>query len=385
MRMKTLGLLLAPLLVLGIACDEQTAIAPEDASFAKNNTKSDYDAIVLDGGNGNARAINDAGIAVGVGRELRGGGPYPALRWVVTSEGVAGPEELPLLDGVSFHQPVAVNSSGMIAGYFQKDNGWGALVYSDELQMQALPQFASTDESFAWDINDLSIVVGSITTGILDDEGSESRLTRAAVWFNAVDEPTLLPALEGHVGTRAVAINTSGLIPGSSHPVEGPSVGVTWLIGEAGELPQGPYELPAGFSPSAVNAEGDIVGAYGECGSALMRGDQLIVLDPDETCHKPTDITDAAADGTVQIISGLWFEGAVLWTVDAGGQVSGPVDLGSPKGTKGAYTSGINAQGWIVGAGRTERGDVPALWLPKTSGDGGGDGGGDCTHPRGKC
>jgi hypothetical protein len=42
MRTKTLGLLMAPLFLLGTACDERTATAPEDASFARNNTESNY-------------------------------------------------------------------------------------------------------------------------------------------------------------------------------------------------------------------------------------------------------------------------------------------------------------------------------------------------------
>jgi uncharacterized membrane protein len=305
------------------------------------------------------------------------------LRWFVTSEGVTGPEELPLLDGVSLHQPTAINSSGVIAGVFQNNQRWGAFIYSDDLQMQALPDLDNAVQSFAWDINDSGMVVGSVTSAVLDGDGNETRLQEAVVWVNAQDKPTVLPLPEGYTSAEARSINSEGLIVGGAGGSEVPSIGLTWVIDNTGQL-EGPYQLAAGFSPTAVNAEGDIVGVYGECGSALIRGDELIVLDPDETCHKPADITDAATDGSVQIVSGFGFEGAVLWTVDAGGQVSGPVNLPTPKGTTGAYTHGINNQGWIVGAGRTERGDVSALWMPKNAG---GDGDGDCKrHPKtGEC
>jgi hypothetical protein len=74
-----------------------------------------------------------------------------------------------------------------------------------------------------------------------------------------------------------------------------------------------------------------------------------------------------------------------LWTVDAGGQVAGPVDLGSERGRRGAYARGVNVHGWVVGAGRTPHGDIPLLWLPKQAGDDGDGDPGTCTHPRGKC
>jgi uncharacterized membrane protein len=386
MQARTLQLLLAPLILLA-ACGEETVTSPEtapqDPAFAKTTAggTASYDAVVLDGGNGNAWAINDAGIAVGMAREGSGLDPYPALRWIVTSEGVTGPEALPMLDGVSSHQPVAVNSAGEIAGYFQKHQRWGAFIYSSD-QMQALPDLENADESFAWDINDLGLVVGEVTFGVLNADGSETRLKEAVVWVNAQDKPTVLPLPEGYTSASARSINGEGLIVGGAGGPDVPSIGLTWEIDHTGQITSGPHILAAGFIPAAVNAEGDIIGKYGECGSALMRGDQLIMLSTDETCHKAADLTDAGADGTVKIVSGLWFEGAVLWTVDTAGQVTGPVDLGYPKTTRGAFTRGINNQGWIVGAGRTNRGDVPALWMPKSA-----KGDGDCNpHPRtGEC
>lgn len=388
MRAKTLQLLLAPLILLS-ACGEETVTSPEtaplDPSFAKTarGGTANYDASVLDGGNGNVWAINDAGIAVGMARD--GSGSSLVVRWVVTSEGVTGPEALPMLDGVFFHPPLAVNSSGEIAGYFLKDNRWGAFRFSDE-QMEALPLFETSVEAFAWDINDSGFVVGSVESVVLNDDGSESQPQQATLWLNARDAPTVLPLPEGATYTWASArsINGEGLIVGVADSPEVPTIGLTWNIDDAGQLSSGPHTLPAGFNPAAVNAEGDIVGTHGACGSALLRGGALITLPTDETCYSASDLTDVGADGSVMVVSGSSFEGAVLWTVDGAGEVTGPVDLGNPKTTNGAYTRGINNQGWIVGAGRTNRGDVPALWLPK--GDEG-DEDGDCKpHPKtGKC
>lgn len=391
MRAKTLQLLLVPLILLA-ACGEETATSPETDSLvpsfanAAGGGTADYDGFVLDGGNGNAWAINDAGIAVGMAREGSGTDPYPALRWVVTSEGVTGPEALPMLDGVFAHQAVAVNSRGEIAGYFQGGHRWGAFLYSGG-DMLALKDLENAIESFAWDVSDQGFVVGSVRTVVVDEEGSDT-LRDATLWLDPTHPPTVLPLPEGYTSASARSINGNGLIVGGAGGPEVPTIGLTWKIDDAGQLSSEPHTLPDGFSPTAVNAEGDIVGRNGECGSALLRGSDLITLPTDETCYKASNLTDAGADGTVMIVSGDSFEGAVLWKINGAGEVTGPVDLGNPKTTKGAYTHGINNHGWIVGAGRTNRGDVPALWLPNASeGDEEDEEDGDCKpHPRtGEC
>jgi hypothetical protein len=399
MRARTGPLLLAPLILL-TGCGENTATAPQtspqDALFAEiaGGTIS-YAAVVLDGGNGNAIAINDAGIAVGMARE-RGEERYPALRWVVTSGGVTGPEKLPFLappfDNASSHQPQAVNNSGVIVGYLQDRNRYAAFVYSDEIGMQPLPWFVgNTYEFWASDINDQGIVVGWIEFAVRDAEGTIiERRKRAAVWPNPEDKPKVLPPLEGHDATSAVSINVDGLVLGSSWVIGDPSVGVAWVVDEDGVLLEGPHELAAGFRAHALNNGGDMVGSVEWCRAAFVRGSHVEVLPslaPDDTCTWASDLTDVAADGTVKIV-GHTGGGtrAALWTLNSDGQAIGAMDLGIPQKTQGAYARGVNSQGWIVGAARTKNsGDVPALWMPHSGG--GDDGGGDCNpHPRtGKC
>jgi hypothetical protein len=400
MRTRTFHLLL-PSLILLTGCGENTATAPQTSpqdplhAEVSGGTVS-YAAMVLDGGNGNAMAINDAGIAVGMARE-RGEERYPALRWVVTSDGVTGPEKLPFLpppfENAFSHQPEAVNNSGIIVGYFQNNNRYGAFVYSDEIGMQPLPWFVgNTYEFWASDINHQGVVVGWIDFAVRDADGTiVERRKRAAVWPNTADEPKLLPPLEGHEATSAGSINRDGLVLGSSWVGGDPSVGVAWVVGEEGVLLEGPYELTAGFRVGALNNGGDMVGSFEWCRAAFVRGSHIEVLpmlDPGDTCTWASDLTDTSADGTVKIV-GHTGGGtrAALWTLNSDGQAVGARDLGIPQGTQGAYARGVNSQGWIVGAARTKnKGDLPALWLP-AGGGGDDDGGGECNpHPRtGKC
>jgi hypothetical protein len=396
MRTSTLRLLIVSLFLLATACAEHPTIsAPENASLA-SITEADelsYDVIALNGGYGFARGINDAGIVGGMAREGSGGDPYLTLRWMVSSEGVTGPEDLGSLprpfEGAFYHYPHATNESGQIVGFFNHNNDvLGGFVYSDASGMQPLPSFVGSTNWGGNGVSDLGIVVGSIDYPVRDEDGTIiDHLRRAAVWPNGDDEPILLPPLAGHVGSAAGPINTGGLVTGSSWPEDGSSVGVAWEINEVGELLEGPYELLAGFYARALNNQGDMVGSYQGCQGALVRAGVVILLISlaSDECAGVSDISDATADGTVWIV-GSGGGRPTLWTVDAAGQVVGPVDLGSYSGKRRASANGVNVHGWVVGSGETRHGvNIPLLWLPKATGDDGGDDGGTCSHPRGKC
>lgn len=403
LRLKTLTAL--PLLILGVACADQLITSPEstsDAAFAKGGGGgggSTYDVIVLPGGNGNAAAINDAGIIVGHARDTRDGSDsYPALRWLATSTGVTGPENLgtvpsPNDEPVFAYVPKAINSSGVIAGYFQtRTNRFGAWVYTDESGMQLLPWLVGRTWEFrAHAINDRGVVVGFLEYSVRDEDGTLiDRVRRAAVWPTPQDQPLLLPPLEGHDATWANAISMDGLVTGFSYSKSAgysePQTGVTWRINEAGELIEGPARVPTRFFPGAVNQAGDIAGRMIDPTEAtVMRSGSTLRLDAlvAGSSSAAADISDPGAGGLVQV-AGWSGDRAVLWTIDAADGVSGPLDLGVPKGSPGAYASGINAQGWVVGGSRSQHGDRPTLWLPRASG-GGGD---ECEpHPKhpGKC
>jgi hypothetical protein len=394
MRTRLSHLVLAPVLLLATACAENPTIpAPGDATLATNEADAvSYEVIALGGGNGWAWAMNDAGVAVGMAGE---GGTDPALRWVVTSDGFTGPEDLgslppPFADASGYH-PNAVNASGLVVGFFNHQNRDGAFVFGDASGMQVLPRFVgSTIRYYAHDVSDVGIIVGLIEYSVRDEDGTLiDRPTRAAVWANWDDEPILLPPLAGHNWGSAYAINTAGLVAGSSRLDDGPgrSVGVAWRIGEAGELVEGPYELEAGFVPYVLNNGGDMAGLYPEfCRAGFLRAGAMTGLSPlaAGACTHVFGISDAAADGTVRIV-GSSGDRAALWAIDAGGQAAGPVDLGSERGNRGGHARGVNVHGWVVGAGRTPQGDIPLLWLPKQAGDEDERDPAACTHPRGKC
>jgi uncharacterized membrane protein len=388
LQLKTLAAL--PLLILGVACADEHITSPGDALSAKGGGGggSTHDVIVLPGGNGNAAAINDAGVIVGHARDTKDGTePYPALRWVASSTGVTGPENLgtvpsPNNEPVVAYVPQAINSSGVIVGYFQTHtNRFGAWVYTDESGMQLLPwMVGSTWEFRAHAINDRGVVVGFLEYSVRDEDGTLiDRVKRAAVWPTPQHQPLLLPPLEGHDATWANAISMDGLVTGFSYSRDGifgygePQTGVTWRINEAGELIEGPAPVPTGFFPGAVNQAGDIAGRrIDPTEAAVMRSESMLRLDAlvAGSSSAAMDISDPGAGGLVRV-AGWSGDRAVLWTIDAADVVSAPLDLGLPKGSAGAYANGINAHGWVVGGSRSPHGDRPTLWLPRASSGGG--------------
>jgi probable HAF family extracellular repeat protein len=393
MRTSTVHLPLVSMLLLAAACAEHPTIsAPENASLTSITAAVEfsYDVIALKGGYGLARGINDAGIVAGMAREGSGEDPYLTLRWVVSSEGVTGPEDLgslpPPFTNAFYHYPHAINESGQVVGFFNHNNSvLGGFVYSGASGMQPLPSFGGSTSWGANGVSDVGIVVGYVRYPVGAKNGTT--VTRAAVWPNRDDEPILLPPLAGHRSSSAGSINTSGLVTGGSFPEEGSMVGVAWRVSAVGELLEGPYELEDGFSASALNNDGDMAGSYWGCQGALVRSGVVILLSSlaSKECISVNDISNATADGKVWIV-GSSGERPTLWTVDAAGHVVGPVDLGSASGKRSATANGVNVHGWVVGSGQTRHGvSVPLLWLPKAAGDDGGNDGGTCSHPRGKC
>jgi uncharacterized membrane protein len=302
----------------------------------------------------------------------------------VTSSGFTGPEEVgtlpPPYEVVSWQYPVDINSGGAIVGSFRhiRDH---AFFYSPFVPIQPLQELQETKGSHAAAINDNGIIVGWIRYTERDEAGNAIERQGATVWVNTQDAPELLPPIEGHDAARATDINTHGLVAGYSGPVGGPWVGVYWNVSDTGEYMNGPHELKVGFTPSALNNQGDIIGRQlledGSSPPAFIRSGTLTLLDPFDA--EARGISHATPEGTVQITG--WGGGrALLWNVAADGQISAPLDLGVPsRRSTGAYTNDINVEGWIVGASGTRRGgDVPTLWLPKSA-----DGEGGCKlHPK---
>jgi probable HAF family extracellular repeat protein len=387
MRTRIPALLLAPLFLLMAGCnDHQLLTPPEEASFHhrpghgggegdSGGETAKYTAILLEGTHGIAFDINDAGVVVGID-------DLDAVRWTVSSAGISGPEKLGTLPFWGPQFPVAVNAGGTIVGWAEPGgNRKRAFVYTDEVGMQLLPRPGDADQSRALAINDQGIAVGTI--GFTDEEGIIIKQD-AAVWLNATDEPILLPPLDGHSHSSASVINNDGLIAGESGGRT-----VTWRISDTGELLEGPLPLEDGFAIEsrrlyrvfgAMNNHGDIAGSQWQDGkvvAALMREGVVTLLGsrlPDES-SEASGINDSSADGMIQIVgSSEWW--AMLWTVDAGGNVEGPVDIGAPSRSINAQALQINGQGWIVGRSASRsNANRATLWLPQE--DDGGDGDGD--------
>jgi hypothetical protein len=393
MSTRIAALLLAPLLLLATACTEQIVTAPQEALLSTGSGETvSYQPILLADRYGHANAINDAGIVVGDILEA-------AVRWVVSSGGITGPEELGTLPGryADSHQfALAVNGSGVIVGYAKsRSHGTeGAFVYTDELGMQLLRGTADgTYRRRAVAVSDQGAIAGWIDFVVRDEDGTIiDRAMQGAVWLDSDAVPLLLPPLEDHEASRAVAINTSGLVTGYSRPnfnSEYGEVGVAWRINDEGQLVEGPYPLEAGFRPGAwaasftwpvsgnsLNEAGDMVGwqySANHADAAFLRGGRLLLLGSllSDALSYAMGITDPSPAGVVQIVGQSGWEASVatLWTVHADGKVE-TVDLGAPSRSINASASGINSQGWIAGrsASRTLS-RRPTLWLPQESGN----------------
>jgi uncharacterized membrane protein len=392
MRTRIPALLLAPLFLLMAGCnDHQLLTPPEEASFHHRpghggdggdggGETAKYKAILLEGTHGIAFDINDAGVVVGID-------DLDAVRWTVSSAGISGPEKLGTLPFLGPQFPVAVNAGGTIVGWVEPGgNNRKAFVYTDEMGMRLLPQLGDGKDSRALAINDQGITVGAI--GLADEEGIIIEQD-AVVWLNATDEPILLPPLDGDSRSSASVINNDGFVAGKSGGLT-----VVWRINDGGELLEGPVPHGAGFGTQgfvvggrvfgAMNNHGDIAGYKYQDGkyvAALAREGVVTVLGslfPDDP-SQAHGVNDSSADGIVQVVgsSGSGSEPrAMLWTVDAGGNVEGPVDIGLPSRGLNAHAFKVNAQGWIVGrtASRTNA-QQATLWLPQE--DDGGDGDGD--------
>jgi hypothetical protein len=399
MRIRSLSLLIGPLLLLATACADQLVTPPQEALHHHRpghgggddggGETAKYQAILLADEYGQANAVNDAGIAVG---HIQG----VAVRWVVSSGGIVGPEELGTLPeryADSDQYALAVNGSGVIVGYaLSWSHGTeGAFVYTDAMGMQLLPGIAgATRRRRALDVNDQGVVAGWIEFEVRDGDGVIiDRPIRGAVWLNTEDEPVLLPPLQDHDASWAVAINVDGLVTGHSHAEGSAEVGVAWRINGEGQVVDGPSRLGTGFRPGAwmaaftwpdqgnsLNDAGDVVGRRHSSGgtweAALMRAGAVLLLGalvPDENSFA-AGITDADADGVVRIVGQSGRSVATLWTVAADGGVSGPMDLGAPSRSTGASALGINNNHFIVGhSASRSMSRRPTLWLPQESGD----------------
>ena len=134
------------------------------------------------------------------------------------------------------------------ANGFSEARVWEVTTAGAILAVTDLGTLPGQSSSFAADVNDSGIVVGSCTDG----NGSQ---------IGFVDVPGVgmleLPSLGG-AESIPVAVNNSGVIVGSARDAQNVDWGVMWHVDHAGTI-TGPVSLGL-FFPADINDSGEIVG-----------------------------------------------------------------------------------------------------------------------------
>jgi hypothetical protein len=176
--------------------------------------------------NAAAWAVNEAGHAVGYAIKFDSEGRNDGQRAVRWNAGVTTAIELQVLgtdpDGSTFSKAYMLNDVGTAVGWLDKynvqgvDQGARAVVWNSAGQVSELGLLPGASSSKAFDINNLSVTVGSM----------EAATTTAAVYWNAAGSPvdlnTLIAANSGWRLEHALAISDTGWVAGIGKYDDGP-------------------------------------------------------------------------------------------------------------------------------------------------------------------
>jgi hypothetical protein len=417
MHTRLLAAALPPLLLFALsACENVTQPllpVPDDTMRSANTADpTRFVATVLPGGT--MSSIVDAVLhldgAGGVfGSVMHASGTDRAAKWTVDASGnVSDPVllgTLPAPFDLADQYVMSVNSDRQVViGYARNAStretaGW--VWGSGTMPVRLLA--ANATRVYPMAINAAGVIVGQIATtldGVSGDWG--------AVWLPPYDaEPILLPRLEDYSLNSARGITEGGVITGWVRGKGVPDALVRWEIDAQGNVLSGPDRLHGidHLLVGAVNQDLDVVGSYygdGSFGPYLFRSDadQRIALGTlmGHARGSVRGVSERATDGGVHAVGSSYTtiisdERAVLWSVDLGNAVTGPLDLGLPEAavistrprrslafvSAGAYST--NDQRWVVGWSKREDGAFFAtLWQPAADDDAGE---GDCNpHPR---
>jgi probable HAF family extracellular repeat protein len=387
--MKRLVLLMVPLCLLASACTDRTVTAPSEAVLSTTSGgEISYEIILLDGQNGRAIDVNDAGMIAGAYRAPDGS--HMAAKWVVDGKGqVTGPTQLGTLPAPfddAWQVARAINAGGTIVGWAQTQNNLYAGYVFDDQGMRFLSLFetdrSDTQHWAAEGINDEGLIAGWLSINEYDDDGSRlRRIQRGAVWLPPYDaNPVVLEPLGQHTRATASLIDNNGTVIGQSFGPDGvPAKEVRWQIGSDGGV-TGPFVVEEeGYFRWGMNHAGDRAGFVEDHShhreGALLRPSTVVRLGflSGHGDSEARDASDPASNGDVLVVGSSGFftasERAVVWRVDANGNASTAVNLGLPNSR---YESGnaeaVNNLGWVVGANRLKRGGQTAtLWMPRES------------------
>ena len=194
-----------------------------------------------------AKAINDAGTVVGISHSPYVSGGVREYRGVIWNQGV--PTELPTLGG-TFSDARGINQRGIIVGAAKDQHDMlRAIRYQDGALIQ-LPDLSFGACANA--INDWNHIVG----WVFHQDGSSS----AAMWVDG--QLSLLSDLGG-TDSYAWDINNSDIIVGSSQLAPSQGVATVWRGGDVfdiNQLPTGTHNFTDLKVARGINDSGQIVG-----------------------------------------------------------------------------------------------------------------------------
>jgi probable HAF family extracellular repeat protein len=319
---------------------ENAAISPVFESSASTKGYEAIDLGTLGGDPSYAMKINARGQVVGWSRTESG-----ARRAFLWEDGVM--TELSTLGG-SRSDAMDINARGQVVGSITLVSGYTHAFLWENGVMTDLGTLEG-GQSWGWGIDAGGQVVGWSTTASWE--------SHAFLWKNGV--MTDLGTLEGTEESLAADLNPQGQVVGWSFTdPTGPSHGFLWERGEMTDLGRGMYAR-------SINAHGQVVGnRFTESGlSRAFLWEDGVMTDLGDLGGGESDARDINDRGQVtgwsRITSGgtrhafLWENGVMT-------------DLGTLEGGTGGIAIGINALGQVVGYGRNESGELPAiLWTPK--------------------
>lgn len=333
-------------------CDK-TAVEPRltpDVARHADATASTYTPSVLP--NGDITGFRQTFFTIDAKSDIFGSirddaGLIRAALWSVDADGsISAPTELGMLPDPYGDLPQttrASNARGVAVGYVR--DGTGAYIGWTWTQgamtlLQPVPG-AEYTSVVPLDVSSTGVVVGQI--GRQEEAGHKAY---GAVWLPPYDEPAiLLPVLEGYVLNSARHVTDGGLITGWVRGSGMPDAVVQWQIDANGTILSGPNTLPGSDDVlfQVGSRDLDLACLYGSadgptvgCLYRATTGERIDLgpLDGDVRSYA-RGVTPLDADGAAQLVGTSFGSDsqdarAVLWSVDAGNGVSGPVALPLP-------------------------------------------------------
>ena len=387
LTMKRLALIVVPLFLLAAAaCADQLVTAPQEAlSSTDESSETTYDILALSPLSGHSSSwgvdINDANVIVGTSW---GSGQSPdccdsrIFRWV---DGV--------VEDIGDGEPHGINNTGAVVAWTREENGRPLSVLRDDHQ-----EFLSLSAGGWWRadqmINDAGTVAGR---RVKPDEDGNLWQDGTAVW-HAGDGYSLsiplglpadcddLPEDRNCSSPDPWAINSNGDVVGDflySYDGGWYRIAAIWFAGDYDNpiwLQRGTWGNrriargvnDAGWIVGSVRTERAAVwipGADGEYGAAT----ELPHFQDGSTTGRAQAVSEPDGNGTVRIV-GVADDRPALWIVTHDGQISGPVNLGTPSRYNRGEARAINSNGWILGHASSNRSSVAVIWRPQQPGGG---------------